>query len=92
MANIQEVLLKYRKHENNASNQKSKMSSESEKIQKEILNFLTENIKTQKLLYNKFAQQDVTFLQNIFSIRNDRSKKIVRIFGLQFKLKRNFKN
>ena len=87
-ANLQEVLLEYRKHENNASNNKNKMCLEAEKVKSEILDFLTDDKKAQEYLYEKFAIPKVSFIKNIFSIINIANLKIIRILGIKIKLKR----
>ena len=85
-ANIQEVLLKYRKHDNNASNEKRKMCFETVKIQNEILDFLTFDNKKKIFLYEKFAFPNEKFIHKIFSIKNVYNYKIIRILGLKIKI------
>ena len=85
-ANIQKVLLKYRKHETNASRQKAVMAEETQKVQKEILEFLTSDKKLQKKIYNTIISHNTRLIHKIFSIQNYNNKKIIRILGLTFKL------
>ena len=86
-ANIQEVLIKYRLHENNASKRKGLMSQETEIIQNKMIDFLTsENIEKKKLW--KLTETKTSFLQKIFSIYNDRTNKIIRIANIKIKIKR----
>ena len=62
-ANLQEVLLKYRKHKNNTSNQRQKMCKEAYKIQSKMIDFLTSDENEKNLLYNKFAIPKVNFIK-----------------------------
>lgn len=87
-ANIQEVILKYRQHENNASRQRQKMCLEAYKVQMEMIDFLTSDEKEKKLLYDKFVLPKVTFIENIFSMKNIQNYKIIRILGFVIKIKR----
>lgn len=86
-ANIQEPLLKYRKHETNASNNKKKMCLETKKVQQEMLEFLTSNKTEQKKLFEQINTDNTTFLQKIFSMRNKNEFKIIKILGFTFKHK-----
>lgn len=87
-ANIQEPLLKYRKHFTNASNNKQKMSMETRKVQQEMLEFLTSNKKEQKMFYDLATKDHVDFLRTLFSIRNKGEFKVIKILGLTIKLNR----
>ena len=86
-ANIQEVLLKYRKHENNTSNKRREMCIETDKIQNEMLNFLTSDIKEQKILYDKFSLPEEKLIHKIFSLKNINNYKVIRILGFVIKFK-----
>ena len=87
-ANLQEPLLKYRKHFTNASNNKEKMCMETRKVQKEMLEFLTNNEKEQKMFYEMATKDHVDFLRALFSIRNKGEFKVIKILGLTFKVNR----
>lgn len=87
-ANLQEVLLKYRKHKNNTSNQRQKMCTETYQIQNKIIDFLTSDENEKNLLYNKFAIPKVNFIKNICSLENVQNQKIIRIFGFIINIKR----
>ena len=85
-ANIQEVLLKYRKHTTNASNQEREMCLESERVKDEMIDFLTFDEKEKRLLYDKFALPMVSFIKRIFSIENVQNLKVIRILGINIKI------
>lgn len=87
-ANLQEILLMYRKHESNTSNQKLKMCIETEKVKNQMLNFLTSNETEKRLLYNKFVLSEDNFIHKIFSCKNISNYKIIRFFGFMIKIKR----
>ena len=87
-ANLQEVLLKYRKHKNNASNQRQKMCTEEYRVQCEMIDFLSSDRRERKLIYDKFALPKASFAENIFSIKNVQNQKIIRILGFVIKFKR----
>lgn len=87
-ANLQEPLIKYRKHSGNASLQKRKMAIETEKIQQEMLDFLTSDEKIKSFLQKKIILPKVNFIKQIFSINNFHTKKIIRILGVKIILRR----
>lgn len=87
-ANIQEPLLKYRKHFTNASNNKEKMCMETKKVQQEMIEFLTNSEKEQKIFYDLATKDQVDFLRTLFSIRNKGEFKVIKILGLTFKINR----
>lgn len=87
-ANIQEPLLKYRKHDTNVSKNKKMMAVETEKIQQEMLDFLTNDPKKAAYLKEKFLCPQNNFLQNIFSCKNYGSKKFINILGLKIKIQK----
>lgn len=64
-ANLQETVLKYRKHSNNVSRDKKRMREETKKVKNEIIQFLTSDKKEQKLLYSIFAKSKISILQKI---------------------------
>ena len=86
-ANIQEVLLKYRKHKNNVSNQRQKICIDTEKIQNEILDFLTYDKNLRKKIFDQYAFPKVSFKEKIFSMKNTHNYKLIRIFGFLIKIK-----
>lgn len=67
-ANLQEPLLKYRRHVNNVSRNKLLMKEESKKVKKEMLEFLTSDIKEQKLLYSVFKKSRMSFIEKIKTV------------------------
>lgn len=87
-ANIQEPLLIYRKHTNNASNKKKIMCLETYKVQVNILKFLISDKKSQDMLFKKYLISNQTFLEKIFSIKNISIYKIISILGLKIYIKR----
>ena len=87
-ANIQEPLLIYRKHTNNASNKKKVMCLETYKVQVNILKFLISDKKSQDKLFKKYLIPNQTFLEKIFSIKNISIYKIISILGLKIFIKR----
>lgn len=80
-ANLQEPLLRYRKYENNTSNFRQKICVEADKIQNEMIDFLSSDEKEKILIYKKFTIQKASFIENIFSVKNVQNKKVIRIFG-----------
>ena len=64
-ANIQEPLLKYRRHPNNASRNKKRIKDESLKVKNEILEYLTSDDRDGKLLYNLFKKAKLSFFSKI---------------------------
>lgn len=87
-ANIQEILLKYRQHGMNASNQRYKMSVDINNIKEEMLDFLTSDENLKKLLCRKLLIPKVSFVKNIFSAENTHNLKIIRILGFKILIKR----
>ena len=88
IANLKEILLKYRQHNRNASKQKREMVLEIDKVKKEMLNFLCSNSKDKELILNTFLAPKTNFIKNIFSVENFQIYKIIRIFGMIFRIKR----
>lgn len=87
-ANLPDILLYYRKHETNASNNKFAMITESERVQKNMLEFLTKNKNLQKKILLLVLNSNTSFVHKIFSIKNYNSYKIFRFFGFKIFLKR----
>lgn len=87
-ANLQEPMIKYREHSSNASLQKQKMATETDRVRKEMLEFLTSDQNTKKILYNRLMFPKVGFVRSIFSITNYGAKKIIRILGFKIVLNR----
>jgi len=89
---MQEILLKYRWHENNISVKFNKQQTQNAiKIQNRMMDFLTsDKILQMKILEDAIYSFQYTKLQKIFSIRNrilkDKKEKILTILGLQIKL------
>ena len=67
-ANLQEVLLKYRRHCANVSRNTAAMKQETKKVKDEMINFLTSEIKEQKILYSVFSKTKTSFLQKLRSV------------------------
>lgn len=96
-ANIQEVLLKYRWHENNLSKPTQDFIEHDLKVKKNMLSFLTNDLskqeKIKEIIFNieKKEEPKLSFVQQIFSVRNsqDKKRKIICILGLKIKIKRN---
>ena len=64
-ANIQEPLLKYRRHPNNVSRNKKCIKEESLKVKNEILEYLTSDDKDNKILYTIFKKSKISFFNKI---------------------------
>ena len=64
-ANIQEPLLKYRRHPNNVSRNKKCIKEESLKVKNEILEYLTSDDKDNKILYILFKKYKISFFNKI---------------------------
>lgn len=64
-ANIQEPLLKYRRHSKNVSRNKKCMKEESIKVKNGILEFLTSDKKEQKILYALFKKPKMNFFRKL---------------------------
>ena len=93
-ANIQEILLKYRWHENNLSKPNEKFEFSVRKVRQNMLDFLTTDTTLQNNIITAILpniNKNTTFIQKIFSIKNnnDKTKKIIRILGLKIIYKRN---
>ena len=93
-ANIKEVLLKYRVHENNNCRPSEILKANDTFVKENILNFLTTDEDLQKKIINLMFRQPLspsTILQKIFSIRSEisREKKylVIRILGTKISIK-----
>lgn len=89
-ANIEEVLLKYRWHKESISHIKPENQLQNTlKIQQNMLDFLTDDKNLQneirKLIFPPPLIKQPTFLQQIFSIRNENGLKVIRILGVKIK-------
>lgn len=93
VANLQEVLIKYRMHEKNAT-KSNKLLIENDLIVKQnILNFLTEDKVLQSKIIDIFINTPIknSFMENIFSMKNrnfmNKKMKFITVFGIKFKIK-----
>ena len=95
MANIQEVLLKYRWHDKNASVlRKKEQEGNAYKVRQAMLNWLSSDIKYQHKIMDMLYEPEFSFWEKIFSIKNQNNLygekyKIYTILGIKIKLKRN---
>lgn len=64
-ANIQEPLLKYRRHSNNVSRNKKCIKEESLKVKNKILEYLTSDDRDKKLLYTLFTKKKISFFNKV---------------------------
>lgn len=88
-ANLPDVLLKYRWHENNTSKSKlDRQRDEYVQIRKNIIDFLTNDARLAKKIRNLCDTKKLSFGERIFYIRNQGNLKIINILGLKFKIKR----
>ncbi len=90
-ANLQEVLLNYRLHENNASKNRYSMCTETERVQSEMIDFIASDEKEKKLIFDKFTHQKVDFIHKLFSIMNEHTYKVIRILGFEIRIKRKYR-
>ena len=93
MANLPDVLLKYRVLEESITHEKADLAFEEDtKIRQKMLEFLSadEEIqnKIKKLYFPVIKHKKNSFLQNIFSIRNTQNHKIITILFLKISLRR----
>lgn len=96
IANIQDILLKYRRVGTSLCHSKNKCAFEIDKnIKTKLLNTITEDKKLQnkilKVVSNYYSKK-TGFFENIFSVRNawhgENKVKILVLFGLKFKIKK----
>lgn len=64
-ANIQEPLLKYRRHSNNVSRNKKCIKEESLKVKNKILEYLTSDDRDKKLLHTLFTKKKISFFNKV---------------------------
>lgn len=83
---LQKVLLRYRVHKDNLSTPNKTFLNSIMKVQQNMLDFLTADKKMQKEIL--YMLDKPTFLQNVFSIKNEGENKVVRLLGLKFKINR----
>ena len=92
IANLPEVLLKYREHSNNESKIHRKKQKEwSYKIQQNILNYLTDDVKLQENIMKlvcSTAIKESNFIEKLFFIKNIVPYKIINILGFQIYIKK----
>lgn len=89
IANLPEVLLKYRVEGQNITQRKRDvLFSDTRKVQNNMLNFLTSDKKLQDQIRMmlKLPDRPLTFWQKIFSVYNKNSQKLLVIFGKSFVL------
>lgn len=94
IANLPEVLLKYRVLEESVTHQKAALAFEEDtKIRQKMLEFLSGDEEIQNKIKSKYfpilTPKKNSFLQNIFSIRNIEQYKVLTLFGIKIKLRRN---
>lgn len=93
MANLPEVLLKYRVLEESITHKKAALAFEEDtKIRQQMLEFLSTDEEIQNKIKNLYfpviKHKKNSFLQNIFSIRNIENHKIITILFLKISLRR----
>ena len=91
IANLPEVLLKYRVEGQNITQRKRDvLFSDTRKVQNNMLNFLTSDKKLQDQIRMmlKLLDRPLTFWQKIFSVYNKNSQKLLVIFGKSFVLRK----
>lgn len=94
-ANLQEVLLKYRWHDNNLSKPSKQFKDSTAKVCQSMLKFLTNDENLQDKIFNYLLSSQIrkkyTLAEKIFSIRNEyrtgEKQKIIMLLGLIFKIK-----
>lgn len=64
-ANMQEPLLKYRRHSNNVSRNKKCIKEESLKVKNKILEYLTSDDRDKKLLHTLFTKKKISFFNKV---------------------------
>lgn len=94
IANLPEVLLKYRVLEESITHKKAALAFEEDtKIKQKMLEFLSADEEIQNKIKNLYfpviKHKKNSFLQNIFSIRNIEKHKVLTIFGIKITLRRN---
>ena len=99
-ANLEEVLLKYRHHEESISVSKKEIqNTNAQKVRQNMLDFLTDDMEMQNRIKNAVfnnviansVSKKYSFWERIFSVKNSAKHKIITILGIHIKLKRNKK-
>lgn len=93
-ANLQEVLLKYRRVNTSLCHSKNNYAFEIDKnIKKQLLNYITDDENLQRKILkilSEYFTKKASFIENIFSIRNvwknDKKVKILTILGIKIPL------
>ncbi len=91
MANLEEILLKYRVFEESITQKKAALAEkEDRKIKQNMLDFLTLDKDIQnKIMYQESSNiRKNTLLENIFSIRKINNHKVITILGIKIKIRR----
>lgn len=93
IANLQEVLLRYRLDKKSLSKEKALDSKKvGDKLKMDALNFLTKNKKEQKLLMKKYGVKKFNFLEKCIRFGNEWHKeeryKVLTILGLKIRFKK----
>lgn len=100
IANLNEVLLRYRLNSEGITQQKQDIAlKEDQRIRKGMLDFLSNDIKLQKQISDivfgvdsvKKLEKNI-FFKNVFSIRNIEKHNVLTILGVKFKFRRVCKN
>ena len=96
MANLQEVLLKYRWHNESITQTKAEIQQKNaQKVKQNMLDFLTDDVIMQNkildLVFNVSTPIKYSFWEHIFSVKNSKKCKIITILGIHIKLKRKHK-
>ena len=91
IANLQEILLKYRIVKGAFRANLDTVEKYDRKIESDMISFLTKNKKYQKIIYRLLKKKHYTFLQRLFSINNERKYekkwKVIQILGLKIKIR-----
>ena len=95
LANIQEILLLYRQATNSLSRENLlKTRENAQKIEKELLEFISCDTRNQEKLFKIFGPKNSNFAEKIFSIKNkwygNTKYKIMTILGIEVKLTKKF--
>lgn len=96
MANLQEVLLKYRWHNESITQTKAEIQQKNaQKVKQNMLDFLTDDVIMQNkildLVFNVSTPIKYSFWEHILSVKNSKKCKIITILGIHIKLKRKHK-
>lgn len=87
IANLEEVLLKYRLNESSVTRTNPQMlSNNTRDVKKQMLEFLTSDKELQTKILNLVdnnCERKNSFFENIFSIRNIQNFKVITIFGIK---------